>query len=230
MLMNKYDIHIDINEAYRYMGCRGVPDNSLINDLNSAAELIKIHSRPHVIKKFCDIDRSKDLSLEGTCLKLEGKSIAALLHECKMCVIFCATIGNDIEALIRKWQIKDITFAAMLDACASSAVECLCNHVEKELSEEYSAQGYHLTDRFSPGYGDLPLSIQSDFCAVLDTCRKIGVCVSESGIMIPRKSVTAIIGISHKEQKHYITGCNDCRLMDGCNFRKNGVTCYGQVI
>ena len=131
---------------------------------------------------------------------------------------------------MRKWQLKDIAFASMLDGCASSAVESLCNSVENKLTAEYSAQGYFVTDRFSPGYGDLPLSIQPDFCAALDTTRKIGVSVSESGIMIPRKSVTALIGFSRNPQKHFDTGCINCTMKATCKFRENGVTCYGQAI
>lgn len=228
--MEKNIVHVDIHEAYRYMGCRGDIDGNTEKELNTAAQLIEEHARPLFIQKICDIGRSNGLSFTGTCLKLEGKAIDALLHDCEICAIFCATVGNDIETLIRKWQLKDLAFATMLDACASSAVESLCDSVEKKLAEEYSAQGLYLTDRFSPGYGDLPLSIQPDFCAVLDTSRKIGVSVSESGLMIPRKSVTAIIGISNNPQKHIDTGCSNCGLTYTCKFRENGVTCYGQAI
>lgn len=228
--MEKFNVHVDVHEAYRYMGCRGAIDENTEKELKSASQLIEEHARPLFIKKICNIDRSNGLSLTGTCLKLEGKAIDALLHDCEICAIFCATVGNDIEALIRKWQLKDLAFAAMLDACASSAIESLCDTVEKELADEYGAQGLFLSDRFSPGYGDLPLSIQPDFCAVLDTSRKIGVSVSESGIMIPRKSVTAIIGISKNPQKHFNTGCSNCGLTNTCKFRENGVTCYGQTI
>ena len=228
--MEKYNISVDIHEAYRYMGCHGKPDDNIENELKNAAALIKAHAAPRVIKKICDIDNADGISLKGTNLKLDGQAIAALLHDCELCAIFCATVGNDIEALIRKWQLKDLAFASMLDACASSAVESLCDSVENELKQEYGAQGLHLTDRFSPGYGDLPLSIQPDFCAALDTARKIGVSVSESGIMIPRKSVTAIIGLSKFPQKHFNNGCQDCGLKAACKFRENGVTCYGQAI
>jgi hypothetical protein len=230
MLMNTSEIEVDIEDAYRYMGCRGDIEPRTKTELQNAAELIKKHIKPRVVQKICDLDRSDGLSLEGTCLKLYGKGIDALLHDCDICAIFCSTIGGDIEPLIRKWEIKDLAFAAMLDACASSAVESLCDSVENEIAMEYASQGFYLTDRFSPGYGDLPVAIQKDFCAALDTSRRIGVSVSDSGIMIPRKSVTAIIGISGREQKHRIYGCRDCILIKNCKFRENGVTCYGQAV
>ena len=57
----------------------------------------------------------------------------------------------------------------------------------------------YLRPRFSPGYGDLPLALQADVFWALDCTSKIGVSLSESLIMSPQKSVTAIIGISEKE-------------------------------
>ena len=228
--MENFNIHVDIHEAYRYMGCCNLFDSSVEAELNKAAALIESTVTPRVIIKICDIDKNDGISLKGTNLKLEGKSIAALLHDCEICAIFCATVGNDVEQLIRKWQLKDLAFASMLDACASSAVESLCNSVEKDMSEECRAQGLYLTDRFSPGYGDLPLSIQPIFCAVLDTPRKIGVNVNENCLMIPQKSVTAIMGISDYPQRHFDNGCRDCGLSANCKFKENGVTCYGRAI
>ena len=228
--MDITNIHIDIFEAYRYMGGVGAPDESMENALNNAAVLVLEHTQPRFVQKICDLEKVDGIRLKDTALELSGKAVAALLSECELCSIFCATIGNDIETQIRKWQTKDIAFAAMLDACASCAVESLCDGIEAALREEYGAKGCFLTDRFSPGYGDLPLSIQGDFCSTLDSTRKIGVSVSDSSLMTPRKTVTALIGISDKAQKHRRTGCASCLKINDCNFRETGVSCYGQSI
>ncbi|MEG1316105.1 MAG: hypothetical protein RR227_03850 [Oscillospiraceae bacterium] len=229
--MDEYKISIDCDEAFRYLGYRSPPVGDILDEMNCAAAMVFEACRPHIISRSFGFERTAEgIAVKGASLCFSGRSISALLHNSNECLLFCATIGTEIEALIRKWQIRDIAFAAMLDACASSAVEGLCNSFESELLEEYSAKGMFLTDRFSPGYGDLPITLQRDFCAALDTPRKIGVCVSESGILIPRKSVTAIIGISNYEQRHIIDGCNGCILFDNCKFRTNGVSCYGQAI
>ena len=230
MQMENYSVHVDIHEAYRYMGGLNEPDNELERELISSAALIEKAATPRVVEKICAINKTNRLELTELGLKLEGKAISALLHDSASCILFCATIGGGVEALIRKWQLKNLSFTAMLDACASSAIESLCDSVQARLTEFYSAQGFFLTDRFSPGYGDLPIEIQPALCSALDTARRIGVSVSKSGIMIPRKSVTAIIGISENPQKHFDTGCRDCVRANNCNFRENGVTCYGQII
>ncbi|PKM72169.1 MAG: methionine synthase [Firmicutes bacterium HGW-Firmicutes-16] len=228
--MEKLNIHADISEAYRYMGGVGAPESSIKNELQRAATAIEEAVSPRFVVKLCDIGRSSGVFLKGTNLCLEGRSIAALLHDCDQCIILCATIGNEVDALVRKCQITDMSFAAMLDACASSAVESLCDALESELKVEYGAQGLFITDRFSPGYGDLPLAIQPSFCSVLDTARKIGVVVSENRLMTPLKSVTAIIGLSKNPQRHFDTGCRDCEFIKSCKYRENGVTCYGRAL
>ena len=228
--METRKIEVDISEAYRYLGGKGTQEASIADELKKAARLVEENAHPLFIEKRCELERNGEILLKGTSLRLEGKSISALLHDCESCILFCATVGNDLDALIRKWQLKDMSFAAMLDACASSAVESLCNSVEAQLREEYGAEGLYLTDRFSPGYGDFPLDIQPELCAVLDTARKIGVVVSESLLMTPRKSVTAIIGLSKNPQRHFENGCRDCLLINSCKFRETGVTCYGRAI
>ncbi|MEA4895962.1 MAG: vitamin B12 dependent-methionine synthase activation domain-containing protein [Oscillospiraceae bacterium] len=228
--MDKLIVHVDISEAYRYLGGVGTPDPGLASELQRAAAAVVDAASPRFVEKLCLIKRDNGTCLEGTNLCLEGRSIAALLHDCDRCMILCATIGSGVDALVRKWQVTDSAFAAMIDACASSAVESLCDGIEVALKEEYAPLSLYLTDRFSPGYGDLPLSIQPAFCAVLDTARKIGVTVSESCMMTPKKSVTAIIGLSHNPQRHYDTGCRDCSQIKSCKFRENGVSCYGRAL
>ncbi|MFB0920289.1 MAG: hypothetical protein QMB62_05350, partial [Oscillospiraceae bacterium] len=146
--MEKLNIHADISEAYRYMGGVGAPEEGVAAELRRAAAIVEETASARFIERFCEIDRAENLTLKGTGLVLEGSSIAALLHDCERCVIFCVTIGSGLDALLRKWQLRDIAFAAMLDACASSAVESLCNGIEARLKDECGTQGLFLTDRF----------------------------------------------------------------------------------
>ncbi|NLW42461.1 MAG: hypothetical protein GXY89_04920, partial [Tissierellia bacterium] len=55
--------------------------------------------------------------------------------------------------------------------------------------------------------------------------KDLGITTTESGIMIPRKSITAIIGISDKKQPRRRPGCENCRLFMECEFIKRGETC-----
>ena len=83
----------------------------------------------------------------------------------------------------------------------------------------------HRTDRFSPGYGDLPLDLQPALCAALDAQRRLGLTVTDSLLLNPVKSVTAVIGLSPTPQPARIRGCGYCNFRENCQFRKEGTTC-----
>nr|MCR5785210.1 methionine synthase [Eubacterium sp.] len=85
--------------------------------------------------------------------------------------------------------------------------------------------GLYLTDRFSPGYGDLPLNTQNALCEALNTSRRIGLTVTKNHLLIPRKSVTAIMGISSVPVTLRKRGCETCSMFLDCDYRKDGITC-----
>ena len=113
--------------------------------------------------------------------------------------------------------------AALLDACGSAWVEAGCDEVQAEISDRFP--DLYLTDRFSPGYGDLPLSLQRDICGSLDAPRRLGVQVTDSLLLNPSKTVTAVIGLSDRPQPARIRGCGFCNLRETCQYRKGGKTC-----
>ncbi|MBO4769751.1 MAG: Vitamin B12 dependent methionine synthase activation subunit, partial [Clostridia bacterium] len=57
-----------------------------------------------------------------------------------------------------------------------------------------------LTTRFSPGYGDLDIFSQKIFLSVLDASRLAGITLSESMLMSPSKSVTALCGVKSRTE------------------------------
>lgn len=128
-----------------------------------------------------------------------------------------------VDGLIRKAQVEDMARAVVLDALASVAVEQLCQKLEEQIGCDFAQ--YYKTWRFSPGYGDLPIELQRDFLNVLDAPRKIGVCTSESCMLTPAKSVTAVIGLSREEIKKKRRSCADCTMRERCAFRKAGERC-----
>ena len=146
-----------------------------------------------------------------------------MLGECQKAVILLCTIGAGFETRLRALQARDMAKAVIWDACASAWVEQGCDRAETELAAHFP--GRFLTDRFSPGYGDLPLALQRDICAALDSERRLGVHVTESLLLNPTKSVTAIIGIARQRQMSRVRGCAYCALRENCTIRKRGNRC-----
>ena len=101
----------------------------------------------------------------------------------------------------------------------------ICDQMEETLREKLAAQALYLTDRFSPGYGDMPLAQSGQICEVLNAGRSIGLTVSQSGILMPRKSVTAVLGISRTQVLRRPKGCEGCSARQTCAFaRREDIT------
>ena len=134
---------------------------------------------------------------------------------------------NGVDRLLTRNSVSNMADAVIMDACASTAIENVADNFEMDLRREVEAEGLYLTDRFSPGYGDLPLSAQKKLCAALDTGRRIGLSLSPSLLMIPGKSVTAVLGIADMQKSLRKRGCENCSLFRDCMYRRDGKNCQG---
>lgn len=226
---------VNKNEILKYLSYRGSEIPREIDELidKSIEAVIEKSSflytyREYKLERF-EKNGEEKLCLGGSTFELEGNDIKNLLSECEICVVFAATLGVEIDRYVRSMQVRDFAQSIILDSCASSIIESFCNILNKELELKYKSDKLYLTDRFSPGYGDMPIESQKKLCDVMELPKKIGVNVSSSGIMIPRKSVTAIIGISKEKQSKRFSGCENCRMFRNCIYRKNGKLCKNTV-
>lgn len=216
---------ISFSEVWRYLGYHGqLPDSVTAETTKRCAEKLRAAMRPRMLyAEFPLSFQPGGVRLDSCGLSLPGRDIAAHLEGCGKAVLFCATLSVQTDRLIRSTQIVDMTAGLVMDCCATAAIEQLCDDGEIVIKKSYA--GSYFTSRYSPGYGDLPLEIQNDFLNVLDAPRKIGLCATDSSILVPRKSVTAILGISAVPPSRSKTGCLHCRLRDTCEFRKKGEFC-----
>lgn len=207
--------NIDREETIRYLsGSKVVMNDEMDGILNVCENELLSRANPKYLYKT--------IKIEDTNL-LVGKSIKSHLKDCQSAVLMCATLGSETDRLIRTAQITDMAKAVVLDAMASAAVEQVCGEVEKLIVKDNPDT--FMTWRFSPGYGDYPLSLQGEFLRILDAPRKIGLCTNENAILTPTKSVTAIIGLSDKPIENKRRGCAVCNLNKTCKFRKAGTRC-----
>lgn len=209
------------DEAFRYMGCKNGEINEKILKITEECEkgLIKAIKPRYVYRTFNIKETDRGIEISGSSLLLKGKDISSHLKGCNRCVLLCATLSSDVDKLIRAYEAEGMEKALIADSLASAAVEQVCEEAENEIRE--AVGNYSYTWRFSPGYGDFPLDIQEEFLNVIDAPKRIGVSVTDSLILIPRKSVTAVMGISEKEIPRGRRGCGNCNMKDTCRYRKN---------
>lgn len=216
---------LDRAEAFRYMGHKGgeIPEN--INALADECEQRLLSAiTPKFVYAVFDIEHTADgVLVKNTPLILRGKSISSHLRDCEKCVLMAATLGTGADGIIRGYESGSMEKAVIADSLASAAIEQVCGLAETEIQGRLV--GMSFTWRFSPGYGDFPLDIQRDFLTVLNAGRRIGLTVTENLILIPRKSVTAVIGVSEREIPKGQRGCASCGMRDKCGFRKENKHC-----
>ncbi|MCD8216490.1 MAG: hypothetical protein LUD01_00320 [Clostridiales bacterium] len=213
---------LNYNEILMYLGHRGQEITPEIDtQIQKCIAEVRRYAAPRLVYRCLPVDKG---SITG--FPLEGDDIRQLLQNCDEAVLFAATLGADIEQTLMRHEVTDMADALILDACASVAVENVCDCFEEDVREMLSRENRYLTSRFSPGYGDLPLETQMQMCEMLNTSRRIGLTVTENYILLPRKSVTAVMGISDEPQKLRSRSCEDCGMFLNCMYRKKGIVCH----
>lgn len=109
---------------------------------------------------------------------------------CGEVYLFAVTLGIGVDRLLCRLNFLSQAEHFMTDALASAAAEALCDTVNGMIAE-----GHSLKPRFSPGYGDLPLSVQPSFLNRLRAEATLGITLNDAYLMTPMKSVTALAGI-----------------------------------
>ena len=217
---------MDPEEAARCLGCgfSRLDEGEQARILRTGEELeslLPLGLRYRVIKKT---------PAGGEGLALPGKDAEDLLRDAEEVLVFCATLGAESARQIRRRFLLDPSLGMIADACASALLEGYLDGFEKEQNAYYLARGRYLTDRFSPGYGDLPLTVQRQICLLLETETHLGVTVTGSCMLLPEKTVTGIMGVCPVPQPHRALGgggCEKCAAFKGCRFRQQGRTCHG---
>ncbi len=203
------------SEAKRYLGGDKIElDEKMLRLFESCEKEVIAHARPKYLYKIID------LPYPGI---FAGEDIKNHLSGCAKAALICATLGSDIDRLIRVSQISDMSRAVVLDSFASVAIEQVCRQLDDLLAENYPE--YFFTFRFSPGYGDYPIELQKTYLSILDAPRKIGLSTNENYLLTPSKSVTAIAGMSKEPIERKKRGCAVCDMRGRCQYRRNGEHC-----
>lgn len=225
-------IEIDEKEVLRYLQYKNQHiDSDLWYKINNCIDITKEIINPkfifrkYVIRKSDTSDSPKEIYLQGTNINLQSNDIYDLLSDCDECILMCATLGLEIEREIRKLTYTNLTEGIIMDACATTAIEEVCDIVQAKIEKDLFKQNKYITYRYSPGYGDLDIGKNRDINNLLDSQREIGVTVTSNGIMIPRKSVVAIIGVSNKSIIRSKKSCENCNNKNNCDYRKGGDSC-----
>ena len=210
------EICIEPQQVLRYLGMGGrTPDPETAKLVDQCIKEFK------TVAKYQLCWLTTDLALTGEGVDFgafyaPSASLAKHLQGCPQAILFAATTGIAAEQQRKRAEVASPAKALVLDGVGTAAIEALCDRFCADRAK--AAEGQQLRPRFSPGYGDLPLQLQKELLACLDSHRKIGLSLSESMMMTPQKSVTAIVGVGDKGCSAPKHNCEICEKRD-CRFR-----------
>ncbi len=189
---------ISRRELLRYMGCASsTPETEQLMD----EALCLIEGKLAYKVCYCEfpISREEDL-LDLGFARTDSCDLAKCLDRCDRILLFAATLGLGLDRLILRHTRLSPAMAVCLQAVGAERIEALCDAFCNDMQALYQEEHKLLRPRFSPGYGDLPLSLQKEVLRALDCPRQIGLSLNDSLLMSPTKSVTAIIGIKESHE------------------------------
>jgi cobalamin-dependent methionine synthase I len=206
-------------EILRYLGHRGqeIPENvdKLIQECKR--ELEQAAAARSVWREYpLNI---QDHVLDMTFVQTRSKNLEKNLKDCQQILVFGATLGSGVDILLHRYGRLKMSRAVVLQAASAAMLETYCDWKNEALRQEYQEKGWYMRPRFSPGYGDFPLKCQKEIGAALEMSKRIGVTLTDSLLMAPSKSVTAVMGLSRKPRICSVQGCEACGKED-CAYRR----------
>ena len=219
MSMVKEQIQFNKKEALRYY--RADPEDAVAEAVIDAAyKKLKSELQPrYTVKRFaCRALSEKELLQSGQKPASEktpqnktdnvplfvlldngtvfrSKALARYVGEAKELLLFGATLGSRVDIALRRMALTSVAEAGAGQAVAAALIETYCDDCCAELQKQLP-EGKKLKWRFSPGYGDWALEEQKILFPVLDCAHTIGLTLTESCMMVPVKSVTAVMAIA----------------------------------
>jgi hypothetical protein len=215
-------MNIRREDVLRYLGWRGQEiDEALNRRIEEAIALCEKAAKPRSVKRVFPLERGGEgIALGGSLLVLTGASIEKFLRGLSSAALFAATLGQEMDLLLRRLSITDVTAAALADAAATALIEATCDEVEAAIYRENAQEKSCVGHRFSPGYGDLPLALQPPILAALNAERTIGLTCTPQFLMIPGKSVTAVVGLGDSSGG-VGERCDLCDRGESCPYRNS---------
>ena len=207
-------------ELLRYLGCKNgiVPDENTKVLIAQCKQELEQAASPRVTWREYPLS-IQDHVIDMTCFQTRSKSLERNLKDCEQILLFAATLGSQVDVLLHRYNMIQMSKAVVMQAASVAMLETFCDEENQKLKEAYQEKGWYLRPRFSPGYGDFPLECQRQIAPALELSKRIGVTLTDSLLMAPSKSVTAVIGLSRLPRNCTLQGCEVCAKRD-CAYRR----------
>ena len=208
-------------EAVRYLGFgRREADEATLRLVAAAFSQLEKAASPRIVWRVFDLKTAGEGRLDIGGMEVESRSLWKNMKGCCQAVVLGATLGSGVDLLMRRQSLTDMAAAVVTQACAAAMLEEYLDGEQEKIGRELEREGKYLRPRFSPGYGDFSICHQGQLLAMLEAPKRIGLSMTDSSMLTPVKSVTAVIGVSAVKEPCHRKGCEACGKTD-CIYRRN---------
>ena len=202
-------------QSLRYLGWRGQAlEPELERDLQAVIIECERLAQPRFVwRSFSFSCKEDEIKLANTAFAFNSRSLVGLLKNASEAALMAVTLGQRLEIELQRLGQSNVSHAVMLDAVASAMVESVCDDAEREIGRYAEQNKLTPLPRFSPGYGDWELSSQPMLLSILNANRRIGLSCTSSNLLLPQKSVTALVGLLPESAVANISISSSCK---GC--------------
>ena len=146
--------------------------------------------------------------------------IPAIFPEAKELAVLLCTIGPKLEKQVTDYSKSGETMRGLiLDGIGSTAVDTIALEVLRRLASEVSYRGHEMSSPVNPGMPGFPLTEQWNLLGLVNA-DEIGVSLTASGVMVPRKSTSMVIGIGPRMTRWtQAEVCARCSLRRTCHYK-----------
>jgi hypothetical protein len=173
--------------------------------------------RPRLLYSLYKIKSSRNALVLENNIVLKSTKLSKVFRGCSNLVCFLVTIGNVIEEEINSHTSqKRSSDAYILDAMGSVLVEDMAAQFHRRMRKKFQKEDKAVTIRLSPGYCDWLLEEQKKIFSLLDA-DKVGIELTDSYLMKPRKSISGIFGImpsTYRQNHPPYNPCSECEKID----------------
>ena len=181
-------LKIKVREVLRYLNVKE-PDEALLSLVYDCIEQCRRVIMPKAVYVKCPVSiNGKTVDLGE--LRMDSQKLSVFLDGANEAYVFVATLGAMADREVNKYLRAEPSRGVILNAVMIAFVEEFCDKLNGYLLGVDAS-----TKRFSPGYGDLALEYQKEVLKLLNAEKNVGITLTDTYLMVPTKSVSAIVGI-----------------------------------
>ena len=211
--LGKIPFEINRKELYIYSGynAKTMPEEEVLSLMEECISEVKAVAEPRAILKWCPIvhDRDEDgeelveeFSMGG--LRIRSEALGKNLFGCKDGILIGATLSPSVDLLLHRYAKLQVAKSLLMQATAAAYIEAYLDEICRQVKSDLEPDGLTLRPRFSPGFADFGIEYQKPFLDAIDAGRQLGITLAkDSNMMVPSKSVTAVVGITKIDESFF---------------------------